>query len=81
MVDEKIIEKEGKQYCTLPDGTNALVENEIINDANWITVHEAEKLLDRGDRQIRNLAAENSWDKKYALINKKPVRHYYKPRL
>ncbi len=79
--DDKIILKDGKQYCTLPDTTQVLIENEITTDPNWITVHQAEKLLGLGDRQIRNLAAKNSWDKKYAYINKKPVRHYYKPQL
>lgn len=79
--DEKIIEKDGRQYATLPDGSQVLIENEIVNDSNWINVHQAEKLLDRGDRQIRNLATKNSWNKKYAYINKKPIRHYYKPEL
>lgn len=76
--DSKIIEREGKQYCSLPDGTQVLIENEILNDPNWVNVQQMEKLLGIGDRQIRNLAAKYSWEKKYAYVNKKPVSHYSK---
>jgi len=82
MVDDpKIINKDGKEYCSLPDGTQALIENEIINDPHWINVQQAEAILKIGDRQIRNLAKKYSWDKKYAYINKKPVSYYLKSQL
>jgi hypothetical protein len=74
--DSKIIERDGKQYCTLPDGSQVQIENEILNDPNWVNVQQMEKLLGIGDRQIRNLAAKYSWEKKYAYVNKKPVSHY-----
>ena len=74
--DSKIIEREGKQYCSLPDGSQVLIENEILDDPNWVNVQQMEKLLGIGDRQIRNLAAKYSWEKKYAYVNKKPVSHY-----
>lgn len=76
--DSKIIEREGRQYCTLPDGSQVLIENDILNDTNWVNVQQMEKLLSIGDRQIRNLAAKYSWEKKYAYVNKKPVSHYSK---
>jgi hypothetical protein len=79
--DPKIINKDGKDYCTLPDGSQALIENEIINDPRWISVQQAESTLQIGDRQIRNLAKKYNWDKKYAYINKKPVAFYLKSQL
>ena len=79
--DPKIINKDGKDYCTLPDGSQALIENEIINDPRWINVQQAESTLKIGDRQIRNLAKKYTWDKKYAYINKKPVAYYLKSQL
>ena len=79
--DSKIIERDGKQYCTLPDGSQVQIENEILNDPNWVNVQQMEKLLNIGDRQIRNLAAKYSWEKKYAYVNKKPVSHYSKKQI
>ena len=82
MVDDpKIINKDGQEYCSLPDGSQALLENEIINDPRWINVQQAESTLKIGDRQIRNLAKKYNWDKKYAYINKKPVAYYLKSQL
>ena len=64
MVDDpKIINKDGQEYCSLPDGSQALLENEIINDPRWINVQQAESTLKIGDRQIRNLAKKYNWDK------------------
>ncbi len=79
--DSKIIEKDGKKYCSLPDGSQVLIENEIIGDPNWVVTTEVEKKVGVGDRQVRNLAKKYNWQKKYAYINKKPVAHYYAPEI
>ncbi len=79
--DSKITEKEGKTYCTLPNGNQALIENEVINNPSWVDVEGAVKIVGVGDRQVRNLADKYSWDKKYAYINKKPVAFYLKSQL
>ena len=82
MVDDpKITERDGKKYCTLPNGNQVQIENEIINNPSWVDVEGAVKIIGVGDRQIRNLAEKNSWDKKYAYINKKPVAYYLKSQL
>ncbi len=79
--DSKITEKDGKKYCTLPNGNQALIENEVIDNPSWVDVEGAVKIVGVGDRQIRNLADKYSWDKKYAYINKKPVAFYLKSQL
>ncbi len=82
MVDDpKITERDGKKYCTLPNGNQVEIEDEIINNPSWVNVEDAVKIIGVGDRQIRNLADKNSWDKKYAYINKKPVAYYLKSQL
>jgi len=82
MVDDpKITERDGKKFCTLPNGNQVEIEDEIINNPNWVNVEDAVKIIRVGDRQIRNLADKNSWDKKYAYINKKPVAYYLKSQL
>ncbi len=82
MVDDpKITNKDGKAYCTLPNGNQVLIENEVIDNPSWVNVEKAVEIIGVGDRQVRNLADKYSWDKKYAYINKKPVAYYLKSQL
>ncbi len=82
MVDDpKITEKDGKKFVTLPNGNQVEIEDDIINNSNWVGMKVAEKIIGVGDRQVRNLADKNSWEKKYAYVNRKPEVYFLKSQL
>ena len=66
-------EKEGKKYFRFSDGTEALIENEVVNDPAWIGVDVAMEILGLQDRQTRSKMNKLGWFRKYAEINTKPA--------
>ena len=59
------------QYYPLPDGTEVLIENEIITDPAWVSIELCNPILGLKDRQIRVKMKKLNWLKKYAVVNNK----------
>ena len=79
MVDNiNVTEKDGKKYFVFADGTEALIENDIINNPEWVDIKIAAGMLVLGDRQTRNKAVDLNWSKKYASIRNRPALYLNK---
>ena len=79
MVDNiNVTEKDGKKYFVFADGTEALIENDIINTPEWVDIKMAAGMLGLGDRQTRNKAVDLNWSKKYASIRNRPALYLNK---
>ena len=79
MVDNiNVTEKDGKKYFVFADSTEALIENDIINNPEWVDIKMAAEMLMLGDRQTRNKAVDLNWSKKYASIRNRPALYLNK---
>jgi len=76
-----VTEKDGKKYFVFADSTEALIENDIINNPEWVDIKAAAAMLVLGDRQTRNKAVDLNWSKKYASIRNRPALYLNKPEI
>jgi len=73
-----VTEKDGKKYFVFADSTEALIENDIITNPEWVDIKTAAEMLLLGDRQTRNKAVDLNWSKKYASIRNRPALYLNK---
>jgi len=53
-------------------------DQEIINNPEWLSVSDIEKIIGMGDRTVRNYAKANNWRKKYAKVDGSPMVYFAK---
>jgi hypothetical protein len=73
-----LTEKEGKKIFVLSDGSEVPVENNVVNDPQWVTIKQAAGILNCSDRWARDLSVSNGWTKAYAELNSRPFLYLKK---
>lgn len=65
-------------YTTINNDVPIQYDKTVINNPDWVTIAEVAKLLELGDRQIRNKCTEFKWDKRYAKVGGRPTAYIKK---
>jgi hypothetical protein len=53
-------------------------DQEIVNNPEWLSVSDCEKIIGMGDRTVRNYAKAGKWNKKYAKVDGSPMVYFAK---
>lgn len=66
------------EFTTVNNDIPMHYDSSVINNPEWVTIPEAAKMLELGDRQTRNKCKEFSWEKRYAKVEGRPVAYLKK---
>ena len=66
------------EFTTINNEVPMHYDSSVIGNPEWLTIPEAAKMLELGDRQTRNKCKEFSWEKRYAKVEGRPVAYLKK---
>jgi hypothetical protein len=66
---------QNSEFVTVNNEISMHYDSSVIGNPEWLTIPEAAKMLELGDRQTRNKCKEFSWEKRYAKVEGRPVAY------
>jgi hypothetical protein len=69
---------QNSEFTTINNEVAMHYDASVIGNPEWLTIPEAAKMLELGDRQTRNKCKEFSWEKRYAKVEGRPVAYLKK---